>query len=299
MNVQGSSLGLRFSFPLKQGGPFAAFCKDKLAISGAFFLMVIIACAVLAPLIAPYDPDKTNLRQLFQPIGSFGHWLGTDELGRDQLSRLMFGARVSLVAASLAVSIAVGVGLPLGLIAGYRGGWFDFIASRSNDAFMSVPALVLALTIIAVLGRGLVPSMFAIGIVFAPRFFRLARAIAVGLRTETFIEVARAIGCSHTRILVRHITPNLVSPMLVQVALTLGNALIAEASLSFLGAGVMPPTASWGSMIGNAYNQISRAPTLAYIPGLCIMVTVLSLMVVGDGLRRALDAGRMRNHHVD
>lgn len=262
------------------------FATDRLAVAALIFLVLIIVVAVLAPMLAPYDPDKLNLTQLFLPWGSPGHLLGTDELGRDELSRVMFGARVSLVAAGLVVVVAAGLGIPFGTVAGYFGGGADAVISRVNDALMSVPALVFALTIVAVLGPGLVNSMVAVGIVFAPRFYRLSRATTSELRRETFIESAVAIGCRTSRIMLRHILPNAIGPIVVQGALTMGAALIAEASLSFLGLGVRPPTSSWGSMVGNAYNQMYRAPNLAYAPGILIMLSVLAFMLVGDGLRK-------------
>jgi peptide/nickel transport system permease protein len=264
-----------------------SFLRNRVAVAAAMFLIFIVCVAIFAPLVAPHDPDKLNLRQLFLPAGTPGNWLGTDELGRDQLSRLIFGARISLVAALLAVSVAAGIGVPFGIVAGYAAGWFDAITSRVNDALMSVPALVLAIAIVAVLGRGLVNSMVAVGIVFAPRFFRLARATASDLRHESFVEASVAIGCSTTRTLVRHIFPNAAAPIIVQCALTMGASLIAEASLSFLGLGVRPPTSSWGAMVGNAYIQIYQAPHLAYAPGILIVLSVVAFMLVGDGLHKA------------
>lgn len=268
------------------------FLSDRVALFALVFLIAIILVAIFAAFVSPYDPNKQNLTKLFLPYGSPGHLLGTDDLGRDQLSRLIFGAQISFLAAAIAVGVGVGLGVPIGIIAGYFGGLVDNAASRVNDALMSVPALVLALTIVTALGRGLVNSMVAIGIVLAPRFFRMARAVASDLRSETFVEASISIGCTTSRILVRHIFPNALSPIVIQIALTSGTALIAEATLSFLGAGVRPPTASWGSMIGDAYNQLYLAPHLAYAPGVCIMLSVLAFMLVGDGLRKAVGTRR-------
>jgi peptide/nickel transport system permease protein len=272
---------------------FRRFVSDKVAVVALLLLLTVILIAVLAPLLAPYNPNQQHLTKLFLPAGSPGFLLGTDDLGRDQLSRLMFGARISLIAAAIAVGVGALLGVPIGLLAGYFGGLLDTVVSRINEALMSVPALILALTIVTVLGRGLVNSMVAIGIVLAPRFFRLARAVASDLRTETFIEASVSLGCTTSRILTRHVFPNALSPIVIQLALTSGTALIAEATLSFLGAGVRPPTASWGSMIGDAYNQLYIAPHLAYAPGLCITLSSVAFMLVGEGLRRAVGPRRM------
>jgi peptide/nickel transport system permease protein len=205
------------------------------------------------------------------------------------LSRLIYGARVSLVAAAEAVGVAALIGIPLGMLAGYGSRRADAVLNWSNDALMSVPALILALTIVAVLGPGsLTNAMLAIGIVTAPRFFRVARAATQDVRHETYIEASRAIGCKRSRILGRHVFPNAVTPLVIQVTLALGAAVVAEASLSFLGFGVRPPTASWGSMLNDAYVNLSQAPYLVYIPGLTIAAVVLAFTLVGDGLRDAL-----------
>ena len=265
------------------------FLHNKLAVLGAVILILVIAIAVLAPLIAPDDPDAQDLLLRLQPPGTDGHPLGTDQFGRDVLSRLIYGARVSLLAAVEAVGVAVVLGVPLGMLAGYGSRRADAVLSWSNDALMSVPALILALTIVAVLGPGsLTNAMLAVGIVTAPRFFRVARAATQDVRHETYIEASRAIGCTRSRILRRHVFPNAVTPLVIQVTLALGAAVVAEASLSFLGFGVRPPTASWGSMLNDAYVNLSQAPYLVYIPGATIAIVVLAFTLVGDGLRDAL-----------
>lgn len=265
------------------------FLANKLAVLGAFVLIVIITVALLAPLVAPHDPDAQDLLLRLQRPGTDGHPLGTDQFGRDVLSRLIYGARVSLLAAAEAVGVAALLGVPLGMLAGSASRRTDAALSWSNDALMSVPALILALTIVAVLGPGsLTNAMLAIGIVTAPRFFRVARAATQDVRNETYIEASRAIGCKRSRILSRHVFPNAVTPLVIQVTLTLGAAVVAEASLSFLGFGVRPPTASWGSMLNDAYVNLSQAPYLVYIPGIAIAVVVLAFTLVGDGLRDAL-----------
>ena len=265
------------------------FVANKLAVLGACVLILVVAIAVLAPLVAPHDPNAQDLLLRLQRPGSDGHPLGTDQFGRDVLSRLIYGSRVSLVAAAQAVGVAALIGVPLGMLAGYGSRRADAVLNWSNDALMSVPALILALTIVAVLGPGsLTNAMLAIGIVTAPRFFRVARAATQDVRHETYIEASRAIGCKRGRILGRHVFPNAVTPLVIQVALTLGAAVVAEASLSFLGFGVRPPTASWGSMLNDAYVNLSQAPYLVYIPGLTIAIVVLAFTLVGDGLRDAL-----------
>jgi ABC-type dipeptide/oligopeptide/nickel transport system permease subunit len=265
------------------------FLTNKLAVAGAFFLALVVAVAMLAPLVAPHDPDTQDLLLRLQRPGTDGHPLGTDQFGRDVLSRLIYGARVSLVAAAEAVGVAALIGIPLGMLAGYGSRRADAVLNWSNDALMSVPALILALTIVAVLGPGsLTNAMLAIGIVTAPRFFRVARAATQDVRHETYIEASRAIGCKRSRNLGRHVFPNAVTPLVIQVTLALGAAVVAEASLSFLGFGVRPPTASWGSMLNDAYVNLSQAPYLVYIPGLTIAAVVLAFTLVGDGLRDAL-----------
>jgi peptide/nickel transport system permease protein len=261
------------------------------ALAAALFLLLIVAVALFAPLVAPASPNSQDLLTRLKPP-SLDHLLGTDEYGRDQLSRLLFGARISLIAAVEVVAIGIAIGVPSGMLAGYAGGLVDSMLSRINDALMSVPGLVLALTIVAVLGAGLGSAMLAVGIVFMPRFFRVARAATQDVRGETFIEASHAIGCSQWRIAWRHIFPNVLSPLIVQVAVVLGAAVTAEASLSFLGLGVRPPTASWGSMLSSAYNNIWTAPFMVYPPGVMIALTVLAFSVLGDGLRNALGTDR-------
>jgi ABC-type dipeptide/oligopeptide/nickel transport system permease subunit len=241
--------------------------------------------ALLPGVFAPHDPNEQDLLNKFDAdIGV----LGTDKFGRDHLSRLIYGTRISMFAGLIATSISAGVGVPLGLVAGYAGRSTDAVLSRISEALQSVPALIFALTIIAVLGPGLTNAMIAVGVVTIPRFFRVARAAAVDVSGNTYIEAARALGCSSRRILFRHILPNTLAPLVVQVALTFGAAITAEASLSYLGLGVRPPTASWGVMLSEGFDSASTAAYLVYIPGIAIAITVLSFMFVGDGLRQAL-----------
>jgi len=267
------------------------FRRDKVAVVALGFLVLLVLVAIFAPLVAPYPPNEQNLLiRLQRP--SWDHLLGTDQFGRDQLSRLIFGARTSLVASLEAVAIGVVFGVPLGLLAGYFGGWVNAVLDRLSDALMSVPGLVLALTVVAVLGPGLSNAMIAIGVILMPRFFRITRATTQEVREETFIEASRALGCRPRRILWKHIFPNTVSPVVVQSSLTLGTAILAEASLSFLGLGVRPPTASWGSMIFTASSVFYTDSFLVVAPGVAIMLTVLAFSIVGDAARDAMGAGR-------
>ena len=260
------------------------FLTRKPALVALGFIVVVILIAIFAPLVAPYDPLDQDLRNTLQgPSGS--HLLGTDELGRDVLSRMIFGTRVSLLAALQAVGIAILLGVPPGLLAGYFGGWVDTLTSRINDTVMSFPPLLLAIAIVGVFGPNLRNAMLAVGIIFAPRFLRLMRASVLAVKEETFIEASRSIGTGTARILRTRVLPNSLSPMVVQVSLSLGFAMLAEASLSFLGLGVQPPEASWGAMVGRAYRFLDQSPTLVLFPGVAIVLAVLAFNVLGDGLR--------------
>lgn len=261
--------------------------KKPATLMSSLFILLLISVAVMAPVISPYDPDAQNLMDRFA-APSPEHWLGTDEYGRDALSRLIFGARVSLLAAVQAVSITLVIGLPLGIIAGYAGGWFDTVMNRIMDVLMSVPSLVLALTIVAVLGPGITEAMLAVGIVLTPRTFRVARASTLEVRNDTYIEAARAVGASTGRIIVRNVLPNVTPPIILVSAVSFGTAVSAEASLSFLGLGVRPPAASWGSMLDNAASTMGIAPLHVWPPGIAIFLTVLAFTYLGEGMRAAL-----------
>jgi peptide/nickel transport system permease protein len=217
------------------------------------------------------------------------HWFGTDELGRDILSRMMWGARASLLAGVVSVSVAVAIGLPLGLIAGYAAGVVDTVVSRLADALLSIPFLILAIALAAFLGQSLTNAMVAIGISAMPRFVRLARGQAIAVKSEEYVEAARAIGLDDARIVVRYILPNVLPPIIVQASLTVATAIIAEASLSFLGLGQLPPAPSWGSMLNAAKDFASEAPWMSIFPGAGIFLAVLGFNLLGDGLRDALD----------
>ncbi|WP_430334483.1 ABC transporter permease [Rhodococcus sp. ACT016] len=259
-------------------------------IAGAFVLLLIVM-AVLAPLLAPYDPYAQDVVNRLQPPSST-HWLGTDDYGRDVLSRLIYGARISLQASLQAVALALVLGLPLGVLAGYRSGWLDTVLTRTMDALMSAPSLVLAITIVAVLGSGITNAMLAVGLVMAPRFFRVARASTLDVRGDTYIEASVALGCTTSRTIVRHILPNVMPPIVLVISVSLGTAVAAEASLSFLGLGAKPPAASWGSMLSTAASNMQLAPYLVWPPGVMIFLTVLAFTYLGDGVRRALTRSR-------
>jgi peptide/nickel transport system permease protein len=264
------------------------FLHRPVAVAGLVVIVLFIAVAVLAPLIAPYDPIATSWTAI-RKAPSAVHWMGTDENGRDVLSRVMFGARASLMAGVVSVLIAAGIGVPAGLLAGFAQGWIDAVLSRIVDAMLACPFLILAIALAAFLGPNLTNAMIAIGVSTAPRFMRVARAATLDASSNDYVEAARAIGNPGWRVAVRHVLPNIVPPVLVQGTLAIAAAIIAEASLSFLGLGQQPPAPSWGSMLNSAQRFLEQAPWLAVFPGLAIFLVVLSFNLVGDGLRDALD----------
>jgi ABC-type dipeptide/oligopeptide/nickel transport system permease subunit len=266
----------------------AKFLRNRSAVAGAALVLLFVGLALLAPWIAPFDPAKTNFAALRQ-APSLGYWLGTDEIGRDILSRVMHGGVASLYAGVVAVLIAVLIGVPIGLAAGWYGGWTDAAISRATDALLAVPFLILAIALAAALGPSLVNAMIAIGLSQVPIFVRLARGQALVVKSEDFVEGARAVGVADLMILVRHVAPNTLPPILVQATLTVATAIIAEASLSFLGLGQQPPAPSWGSMLNTAKNYLEQAPWMSLSPGVAIFLVVLGFNLLGDGLRDALD----------
>ena len=251
-------------------------------------VVFFILLALLAPQLAPFDPLATSWSAV-RKGPSAAHWFGTDEIGRDVLSRVIFGTRASLLAGCVSVSIALALGVPVGLAAGYIGGWVDALISRMTDAMLACPFLILAIALAAFLGPSLTNAMIAIGISATPIFVRLTRAAVLQVKVEDYIEAARAVGNSHLRIALRHILPNVVPPLIVQATLAVAAAVIAEAALSFLGLGQQPPAPSWGSMLNTAKNYIDNAPWMAVWPGLSIFLLVLSFNLLGDGLRDAFD----------
>jgi peptide/nickel transport system permease protein len=262
--------------------------RRKGAVLGLTIIALFVAAAVLAPWIAPYDPTAQSWTLVRKPP-SWLHWLGTDEVGRDTLSRIIFGARASLLAGVISVCIAVGIGVPLGLTAGYLGGFIDGLLSRLVDAMLACPYLILAIALAAFLGPSLGNAMIAIGIATTPIFVRLTRGQVMAVKVEDFVEAARMVGNPRWRVAVVHILPNILPALAVQASLSIAAAIIAEASLSFLGLGQQPPDPSWGSMLNAAQRFLSNAPWLAIFPGLAIFLTVMSFNLLGDGLRDALD----------
>jgi ABC-type dipeptide/oligopeptide/nickel transport system permease subunit len=266
----------------------AKFLANRAAVAGAIIVGAFVLLAIFAPLVAPFDPSKTNFAALRKPPSAI-YWLGTDEIGRDILSRLIHGGIASLYAGVVSVFIALVVGMPIGLIAGWFGGWADALISRATDALLAVPFLILAIALAAALGPSLTNAMIAIGLSQVPIFVRLTRGQVLTVKNEDFVEGARAVGVPNTLILLRHITPNILAPLLVQATLTVATAIIAEASLSFLGLGQQPPAPSWGSMLNTAKNYMDSAPWMSISPGLAICLVVLGFNLLGDGLRDALD----------
>jgi peptide/nickel transport system permease protein len=255
----------------------------------ALGLVVFFALlALLAPGVAPYDPLATNWSAI-RKAPSAAHWFGTDEIGRDVLSRVVWGTRASLLAGVVSVSISLALGVPIGLLAGYAGGWADALISRMTDAMLACPFLILAIALAAFLGPSLTNAMIAIGVSATPIFIRLTRAQVLNVKVEDYIEAARAVGNSPLRIMLRHVLPNIVPPLIVQATLAIAAAIIAEAALSFLGLGQQPPAPSWGSMLNTAKNYIDNAPWMAVWPGVSIFLLVLSFNLLGDGLRDAFD----------
>ena len=244
--------------------------------------------AVAAPWLAPYSPTAQNVNDMLAEP-SAAHWLGTDDLGRDILSRLIYGAPATIYASLLAVSIAILLGVPVGIAAGYFGGWIDDVVSRTIDTLLSFPAIVLAIAVTGALGIGLTNGMIAVGIVFAPQLARLVRARTLIVRSELYVDAARCFGASTPHILWRHVLPNTIQPVIVQVTLLLAAALLAEASLSFLGLGIQPPDPSWGAMLARAYQAMDVAPEQMYAPGLAILFTALAFNALGESMRVALD----------
>jgi peptide/nickel transport system permease protein len=268
--------------------PLRRLLHRRGAAVGLVVIVFFTLVAMFAPLISPYDPLATSWSAI-RKAPSAAHWFGTDEIGRDVLARVVWGARASLLAGVVSVAISLSVGVPIGLVAGYAGGKLDMLISRIVDAALACPFLILAIALAAFLGPSLTNAMIAIGISATPVFVRLSRGQAMAVKAEEYILAARAIGNPGWRIAVRHVLPNIVPALIVQATLAIAAAVIAEASLSFLGLGQQPPAPSWGSMLNTAKNYVDTAPWMAVWPGLSIFVLVLSFNLVGVGLRDALD----------
>jgi peptide/nickel transport system permease protein len=262
--------------------------RRKGALFGATVVLAFVLMALFAPWIAPQDPIATSWGAI-RKAPSAEHWFGTDEIGRDVLSRVIFGTQASLLAGVVSVSISLLLGVPIGLAAGFLGGAFDALVSRITDAFLACPFLILAIAMAAFLGPSLTNAMIAIGVSATPVFVRLTRGQVLNVKVEDYVEAARAVGNPPWRIALRHVLPNITAPLIVQATLAIAAAVIAEASLSFLGLGQQPPAPSWGSMLNTAKNYIDNAPWMAVWPGLAIFLLVLAFNLLGDGLRDALD----------
>jgi peptide/nickel transport system permease protein len=264
------------------------FLRVRLAWLGLVVLLGMLFLSATADLLTPYDPNAQTLNEALQGPGA-DHPLGTDEIGRDVYSRVVYGTRVSLEVGVISVSIGLIVGSLAGLIAGYGGGLLDEGLMRVMDGLWAFPPLILALAITAALGQGIVNTMIAIGLVYIPAFARLTRAQALSVRERDFIAAARISGASPSRIMLRHVWPNVTAPIIVQASLLVAGAIITEASLSFLGLGVRPPIPSWGSMLRTGYQYLGTAPWLSLAPGVAIFVAVVGLNLLGDGIRQVLD----------
>jgi peptide/nickel transport system permease protein len=266
------------------------FSRHRLAVAGSMLLLLLIFCAVTAPVVSPYEPHRIDVKAIKKPP-SADHWLGTDAAGRDVLSRLIYGTRISLSVGLVAAGIAIGIGTFLGLFSGFYGGKIDFWIMRFTDVVMTIPTLIIIITVVAALGPGILNVMVVIGIFGWTGTCRVVRAETLSLREREFIQAARCLGIPTTRIVLRHILPNVMAPIIVAGTFFVAGAILTEAALSFLGIGVQIPTATWGNMLSDAQSLtvLERMPWLWLPPGLMIMLTVLSINFIGDALRDALD----------
>ena len=262
--------------------------RQKLAMTGALLVLFFAAVAVIGPAFAPFSPTEQFSADRLKPPGG-AYLLGTDEFGRDILSRLLHGARVSFQVGSIAVGLAGMLGIVIGLIAGYRGGWVDNVLTLLMDVIFAFPAILLAIAIISLLGNDITKAMIAIAVVYMPTFMRVVRGAVLSVRHTAYLEAAISLGTPTARILTRHVFPNITAPLIVHASLIFAFAVLAEASLSFLGLGNKPPSPSWGSMVSASYGFLQLAPWAAIFPGLAIALTVLGFNLLGDGIRDALD----------
>ena len=264
------------------------FRKQRLGLIGGGVLCMLLLMALLAPVLAPYDPLAQDLYQRLQPP-STDHWFGTDDFGRDILSRIVYGSRISLRIGLIAISLALTGGTLFGLVAGYRGGMVDMLIMRSMDLMLAFPSILLAIAIVAVIGPGIENAILAVSIVLVPQFARLVRSSVLTVREATYVEAARALGATESRLLFYSILPNCTAPLIVQTTLGMGTAILDAAGLSFLGLGAQPPVPEWGAMLSGGRELLLRAPWVMTFPGLAIFTVVLGLNLFGDGLRDALD----------
>ena len=264
------------------------FLRRPMAVAGLVVVLAFVVMAIFAPWLAPFDPSATDFNATFAH-GTARHLLGTDEFGRDQLSRIIWGARASMQVGFLSTLLAMGIAVPLGMVAGYYRGWIDTVIARVTDVLLSFPFLILAVGLAAILGASLLNATLALGISAVPAFIRIARGETLALREEDYIPAAVVNGANDATIIFKHILPNMTSTLLVQATVTIPGAIVGEAVLSFLGLGVQPPKPSWGTMLQDAQQYLSQAPRLAVYPGLAIVLAALAFNVLGDGLRDILD----------
>lgn len=262
--------------------------RSPSAVAGAVIVLLLILAGIFAPLLTPFDPVRQDLRSVLQPP-SATHLLGTDNLGRDVLARILYGARLTLFIGAFAVGVGLLFGVPLGIISGYYRGIADQVIQRLMDLMLSFTSFLLALTLVALLGVGLTNVIVAVGIATIPRFARLVRSTVLSLREVTYIEASQALGAPDRRVLLKHILPNSLAPVIVQATLSMGSTILTAAGLGFLGLGVQPPTPEWGAMLGEGRNYIFSQPSVTTFPGLAIFLAVVGFNLLGDGLRDALD----------
>ncbi|CAN7705521.1 ABC transporter permease [Bosea sp. LjRoot9] len=280
--------GVNEPAPRPRRSALAKLLRNRSALIGGAIVLVFVLMALLAPLLPLADPLKSNFLAIRKPPSEL-HWFGTDELGRDQVSRLFYGAQTSLLAGIVSVLIALAIGIPFGLLSGWYGGWIDIAISRVTEAMLACPFLILAIAFAAILGPSLTNAMIAIGLSAVPIFIRLVRGQVMSVKAEDFVEGARAVGARDLRLMFVHVLPNTMSPIVVQSTLFMAQAIILEASLSFLGLGQQPPSPSWGQMLNVAKNFMEQAPWMSVAPGIAIFLAVLGFNLLGDGLRDALD----------
>jgi len=267
--------------------------KSRIGVLGIVFIGILVLVAIFAPVIAPHDPLEQNIMTRYQAPSS-EHLLGTDEMGRDILSRIIYGSRISLQVGLFSIGIALVTGVFLGLIAGYYGGVLDMVIMRIMDIMLAFPAILLAIAIVAILGPKLRNAMLAIGVINIPRFARIIRSSTISIKESEYIAAARMMGANDFRIIFHHLLPNAMAPLIVQTTLSIATAILEAAALSFLGLGAQPPTPEWGAMLSDARSSLQRAPWVATFPGLAIIFGVLGFNLMGDGLRDALDP-KMKN----
>jgi peptide/nickel transport system permease protein len=286
-SIQNSSFSIRPS-PSPWAAAWGRFLRSGAGLAGGIVLLALLLAALFAGQVSPFDPIKQDFR-IEREAPSPAHLMGPDEFGRDLLSRVIWGARVSLQAGAVAASIALVVGLLLGMLAGFHGGWADDVIMRCMDVLLAFPYLLLAIAIVAILGSGLLTAMIAIGIVNVPIYARVVRGAVLGVRERDYVVAARTLGSSDRRVMWQHILPNVMAPLIVQATLNVGTAIIETAGLSFLGLGTQPPTPDWGNMLSAGRSYLIDSPWIATFPGLAILVTVLAFNLMGDALRDALD----------